>query len=1745
MAQRSRINDRYRVIRPLGEGAQAAVFLVEDERAEGARRALKVVTGLDADNQARRARLAGEFSRLANLSHPRLVGVYDLGVTTTASAGIDAGTVFFTADYVEGRSPHAVVDDAVTRAHAPDGHERDLVRLILAIAEDIASALAHIHAAGLVHCDVKPDNILIARDADASRPVAMLFDLGLSTARGISGRARGTLAYMAPEALSGRIDPRSDLYALGATLYHLVTGRMLFETVDATALIRAICTQPTPIVSCAWLPVDVRALIERMLAREVAERPSGAHVVLDDIERIREALGVNQRSENDGSVRRTTLTPPPTLLPPRLIGRTSMVAAIANAIDAIHAGRSSGLVRLIGVPGSGRKAVISEVVRDRQLAAAAGLTEPISFVRGNLERVASSLGVRLDTVVMETTTATIHDLDQDIPSEDAPGLRLLAWVDKLLERAIQLAPVVLILEDNAGDDARIDALTRVLLAAGEVVQGRGLLVIACYPQKPDGIGSGMDIEIPPLSPGDTHDVVQSMVGRAVDLKWTQTLARASGGLPRLIVESVRTACARAGIDRMEQVAIDTLMNTADSFASLVVARVSLLSPTMAGVLEALAVLSGHAAPHVLAAVIERKPSDVHTDLARLQHLGLVVIDDLDEGALSVRLPSSAHTKVLHEAIPPTRRKALHRAAFAVIESTERDPIRGARHLLETGPNARAVQMCMSAGRALWQRGDIVGALDMLRRASERVSGAAVAEVHIALAHVATVAGHYDEAERAATRAYRTKKHERRRRAGLALARVRHKRGDLDGAERVLRTLIAHERDEASQAAGTHVARGMVARILIARGRYEDAERAAGEPDIGPDATSHVRLSPGLALRLESAGLARLYRGDIDGAEHAFERLEQLARSQLERESDDDGVGVDGASGRATLGRALSLRGMVAHSRGNIAEAAVLYRDAGTHASAAGDVHAAAVYDINQATAHSERGRFGDALRALSSARDALARLGNVTQLAAALFNRGIALLSLGQIAAARRAAEEALRTARTPRMLAYAHLLVGDTCRREGDLGRATTAYARALEHASASGCERETFLALLESAVTLAENNDTRAFAFLARADDAVHSSGDRDHLTVARARIALSIGCTMGESPEHPGPPAPTLVRAIADLAARAAASGRLDQAWRTSIIAARLYRAQDDDTLAKRYCRDAHERWQAILSDIPEAHRDGMRSDPDARSLTTLTTELGLQRGAGSTLTSDEWEARHTKARLRRLLSLSRRLNAQLSSQRLLDDVIDTAIEMTAAERGFLLLREHGELEIVVARHFDHESLDGDDARLSRSMAERAARTGEVVLTVDAAYDDRFGMAESVAALRLRSVLAVPLRQKGTVIGTIYVDHRFRRSAFADDAIELVQELADIAAVAIENARLIEQSRQRQREIVALNRRLEAEVADKETELQRMRLRVDKDAGLRHAYPAIIGRSPLMLAMLRIIDRAADTALPVVIFGESGTGKELVARALHDSGSRRNGPFVPVNCGAVSSELLESELFGHVRGSFTGAERDRRGLFEVADGGTLFLDEIADTSTAMQTKLLRVLQEGEIRRVGENRARKIDVRVVAASNKPLEALVKQGRFREDLYYRLNVLHIDVPCLRERPQDIPELVEHLLGRLARDREVPHVTDAALSRLMSHTWPGNVRELENHLARAMAMSGDIIDVADLSPRLASVVARSDLDDGDDLQLKPRVEALERRLVDEAMRRTGGNQTAAAKLLGMSRFGLQKKLKRYGISGSR
>jgi transcriptional regulator with GAF, ATPase, and Fis domain len=565
--------------------------------------------------------------------------------------------------------------------------------------------------------------------------------------------------------------------------------------------------------------------------------------------------------------------------------------------------------------------------------------------------------------------------------------------------------------------------------------------------------------------------------------------------------------------------------------------------------------------------------------------------------------------------------------------------------------------------------------------------------------------------------------------------------------------------------------------------------------------------------------------------------------------------------------------------------------------------------------------------------------------------------------------------------------------------------------------------------------------------------------------------------------------------------------------------------DPTAAERLER-ARLLWDRLGASLPENLRERFWSDPRRARLARRTRTRAL-----SSAQPDDAEA------LRRLLSLSRRLNSSLAMERVLDYAVQAAVELTLAERGFVLLAEPNAEPRVAARHGAAANVDPP----SRGILARVLASEEPVLTTDAQTDERFSERRSVHALRLKSVLCVPISTPNGCLGALYVDSRVTRGRFQDADRELLLALGDHVAFAVSNARLHAELEQRARQIEEQRRGLERLSRSKDRELERLREQLEEQQrsfGLRYDYSKIVGRSPSMRRLLQQLDRIIESSASVLVHGESGTGKELVARAIHGNGARAAGPFVAVNCAALPHNLIESELFGHQRGAFTGADRDKRGLMLEANGGTLFLDEIAELPLLTQAKLLRVLQERELRPLGATRSLALDLRLVSATHRTLSDEVAAGRFREDLFYRIAVVSLELPPLRARTEDIPELAHAILSRLAREsgREPPGLAPDALRALMGHSFPGNVRELENLLTRAFVLgSGARIGAADLGLLRAPARARRSLS-------RSEYEAEDRERILEALRAARWNVSEVSRLLGVPRNTLYRKLERYGLN---
>jgi transcriptional regulator with GAF, ATPase, and Fis domain len=486
------------------------------------------------------------------------------------------------------------------------------------------------------------------------------------------------------------------------------------------------------------------------------------------------------------------------------------------------------------------------------------------------------------------------------------------------------------------------------------------------------------------------------------------------------------------------------------------------------------------------------------------------------------------------------------------------------------------------------------------------------------------------------------------------------------------------------------------------------------------------------------------------------------------------------------------------------------------------------------------------------------------------------------------------------------------------------------------------------------------------------------------------------------------------------------------------------------------------------------------------------------------------------LRKLYEFSEKLMTMKDIDPLLEAMLDAVIEATGAEKGLILLNDDafsnepagdvaaGEKReppakggtIRAARNVRREAIADASGTISDSIVRKVIETGRPVIVSDALTDSQFKTSESVLALRLSSVMCAPLVSQGHVQGVMYVGNDRVKGLFDKNQLDVLSIFAAQASLILQNAMLLHALR-------ADKEKLVAELQDKR-------------------FGEIIGSCPSMLEVFRKLQKVATTDISVLITGETGTGKELIAREIHRRSNRANGPFVVINCGAIPENLIESELFGHVKGAFTGAVASRAGKFQAAGNGTLFLDEIGELPLNLQVKLLRALQERVVFRVGDSKPEKVDIRIVAATNRVLEDEIRGGRFREDLYYRLNVVNIYLPPLRDRGDDVLIIAKALLSKYAEElvSQVHGFTPQALAAIRKSPWPGNIRQLENRLKKALVLC----DKALLTPE--------DLDLGKEaenpiLPLEKAKEEFQRKYVLEVLERNNGNRTQTARDLGV------------------
>ncbi len=1697
---------RFSDIRRLGDGAEGGTWLATDPGGSSSRRVV-----LKRVPRGRVQTVARAFEVLRHASSPHLPTALELIPDGEGGAWLVTG-------FVEGRALEACgvgLEEALSEALG------------------VAHALAAIHGMGSHHGDVSANNVIVT----PTRGV-VLTDLGQLGSFGC-----GTPGFLAPEVLRGGGGPRADRFALGCLLCLRVFGRVPWhrpERVLAVAGSRDVRARLRALAEAAEvdLPGPVEALLERLLDPDPERRVADPGAL---VARLRQL----QRAVSSGASLRSDAAPSAWWVPNnwRFRGPRESLEAAASAIED---GRCR-VVAVAGPAGSGRGRVVEEIVGRLQVAR----TRDPS--RRALARISDFDGLARDILgdaaaggSPSWVTAWVGGGGPGDPETDARrvwGLRdAPRWPERLAE-SVELQAAVLRAGAGLGAD--------VLMLPVSLALGRDLAAHA-----------GAEVRVLEL-PRWSVEVVAASLAEVVEGAdaarvggWAAAIHAATGGWPAKVIRAIE-ACARTGEDNPDRAAVERALVVDDA------------EPRMD--------------PELARRVLDRRWG-----------LSASLPEGLTAGGEPLASAVAAARAGLGEAVPALARATLSQLRAAATAAVDDGPGRGSvgrvtLALALDADDADAVEACaldpsadlpsdwidwLEAGGALR-----VGPRLRLRALRQLIRGGQ-AERALTLLEAIAATGSPSPAE------------------GLEGVRAREQLGRPNEAIAAVDALV-------SRLHGPDLDRalGLRWRAMVDAGHASEAREAAerwarGQTDVAPDWRRAVAWLWG--------GLARLYAGgeagpwldratDACAGEHGpgtariiaglRARIFQLEANLAQMAGEGErartryraAAEAFAAAGEG-LGRILvegSLAGM-AYDAGEYGEALERGRAAVRGFLARAQVQTLPAVTFNVVGALVGVGALdeGRRLHTLVSEMCAAAASagGGASALSRARLNRVGLLLEAAQaptradargrwrseIAASLTDCARALADAGAQVEAADAHLQAAALLRVGGQASAAAAALASARAWADPRDCEAAGSPASDQLAVVLGVALETLAQVPVAWSpgepgpslSDASGALGrlpgpaalerlgqrqlawlyDRTMLSVlhrhghAGEAGAASVARRLVHKLEHFMSEAPPLDRRALrqSLLSEAGEAGPLRELVQ-EIEAAERGLALDPQAGPPAV--------QAGPSGIVE-HRD----PPTARAWEP-SAEQGAAVGVRRASTSED------AARMHQLLRIFRRLAREDELEGLLEQIVEAMMELTHAERGVVCVGQ-GDARIEVAREIAWT--EGRAAvDFSRSVIEQVLAGGEPVLSVDAASDDRFDGSRSISHLNLRSVLAVPLVFRGELLGAAYVDHRLRRGHFDATDLAHMEDFADLAALAVAQARAIAEVRQQAATLELQRAELAELLASREVEVVNLR-EAARAAPERSSYRGMVGSSKPMQGVFRLVDRLADSAVPVVIYGESGTGKELVARALHDAGSRSGGPFVAENCGAIPETLLESVLFGHARGAFTGAQSARPGLFEAADGGTIFLDEIGETSPNMQTKLLRVLQEGEVRRLGETKARKVDVRVIAASNRSLESMVAEGSFRQDLYYRINVVKLELPALRDRREDIPALIEHFLerygprakGAASGDGEAAslEVSVSALRKLTQYAWPGNIRELENEVRRWLVLCEDRVMPANLSPAIEG--SEAEAEDPDDLELRPRVDRLERRLIARAMERSAGNQTRAALLLGLSRYGLQKKLKR-------
>jgi Nif-specific regulatory protein len=1752
---------RYQLLGTLKQTPETCVYRVFDVPG-GRDEAIKILCHEVTDPQ-QILRFKNEFHTLASLEHASVIKVFDFGV-------LQDSFPYFTMEFFAGKRITDYFDGQNWTA---------LYDVIL----QIASGLHHIHRLGIVHLDLKPSNILVSDDGVAK---IMDFGLAIESRQVFDRQIRGTLHYMAPEVLKqDRVDSRADLYALGMTLYETVTGALPGYGRAPIDVIRMHLDEEIrkPSSINPRIPDALEQIILKLLEKDPRHRFPSAGALL---QAVADAAGREVPRAELISGRGELYAAP-------LIGRRAEVEQLSALIVEARDGGGGGGVILAGAEGMGKRRIIRDATLRAQLDGARVFCGRCPVNRKTIYApffeifqqmvlavnpeadVAEEIGRILEPVVVSPGPDNagpqphhgrryhlfnrIVQSMQDIygflsVGAESAGTPLILIIEDLQWADPSTADLFSFLVGEAKQNKLLVIGTLTLETGGEAAIESSSPNFSFWEQRAREAGFPI-IRVETLTENLVSEHLQSLLGNGnVSDELVRWMFWESAGTPLNIRRIVDYLIAHQYLQwqpsgwtaDMERI---RTLRVPGGFGAILMDKVETLGPEQRKVLEIASVYGESMELELLTRVSDMSAEATYAAVRALDRDRLV--DESSDGR-TMTFPQIHLREAVYNAMPERRRCELHLRIATALEPVANE---GSTHLIGQVAHHFAHANDIERGtRYSIEAGDL---------ATRTLAHEEATEFYRVALELMDLGG-VDEARKAEVRE--------------KLADAYYRRDDYRSAMHAFQFLLKSiQSRHPEESASDDVARVMkkIGKVLARRGDID-----AAMTYFHGALSIYERLGDKLAVAemLNRIAWQHRMRDDLDSARDSAERARQM---------------LEDSEPTVVYGYVKNMLGVIEFARGNWQRSREILEEAVQLSERLQSDQLRKVTSMNLGNTLWKLGEWDAALQYYRQILERCEAEGDLSDLATAYSNVGVVEYGRGNFHAATELFEKSVKIDEKIGALEHEALVrenLGDSLEMLGLWDDAMAHYRRCVEIEGFDETRASRLSVYVPmSRLTKKRGDIARALAYGQKALAAGERSRDEDLIAEA-AYVLASIEDERGNAEEaqryleramgifESNRTLHGLARAHAAAAVIVLNNGDLDKATVHVDAGERISRqlgdrfslAKNDWARAKilsaRGDREAaaakFESVRAVLEELDTPYELGrlmfdigvLREEPEEATHTIrsairiferLDASHDLERARGA-LVRIKPAGKAPDSGVVGLYEIVKIINSTLDLQEVLNRVLDVCIRRLRAERGMIILLDPltGALRTRVARNI-REGSDKESKRSPQSVIKEVMQTGQAVMSADARVDERFVESESVIAENIVSILCVPLLIKERISGAIYIDHRQARHLFSPRDLSFLEAFGDQAAIAIENARLYEELEEARTRLSLENETLRHEVL------------VEKH------LDSVVGTSEAVAKIQFAIRKASSGHSTVLLRGESGTGKGLVARIIHNIGPRRNGPFIKFNCAALPETLAESELFGHEKGSFTGADRRKLGRFELANHGSIFLDEMGKMSLAMQAKLLRVVEDKEFERVGGTTTIKTDVKIIAATNLDLEKAIEDGTFREDLFYRLNIIPIVLPPLRDRKDDIGLLCEHFIRKICKDLGIDnkHLEPGVLDLFMRYHWPGNVRELEATLHRAIVMSnGDTVtknefyslypaDRTIAAPEIVAAPQPGSLVN----PLIGRMEitseiyeevmsTVDKQLILRALETSHGKIREAARRLGLARNTLKSKIQKYNIA---